>query len=67
MHSYRGQSYDLLNLDQTYDVVCKAASVAIIDPSPADVSPYADYYGDFKGTINMIPPKNDTDIGAIND
>ena len=64
-HVSRGQCSDLSTLAQKADVVCPSASDAIRNHSPADADPAADDDGDFQGTIQLPPPHNDADSGAI--
>ena len=54
-----------MNLYQTADTVCAAASYAISYPSPGNVYPAADYDGDIQGNIQLPPTQNDDNRGAI--
>ena len=61
----RGQSYDLLTLDQTSDAVCPVVSDARGDTLPANAKPDAYDDGELQGIIKLPPPQNDDDHGAI--
>ena len=55
----------MLTLAQTYDYVFPFVSDASMDPSPDDVDPPVNDYGELQGTIKLKPTYNDTYFGAI--
>ena len=62
-YSLWGECSDLLILAQTADEFCPATSDASRDPSPADVAPAADDDGEFQGTIQLTPPRDNNNCG----